>query len=378
MSFYAGGEYLCLVVCEALQEAGYNVCLATQDFDPHTVQRIYGLGEVMRQCEWIEIPRFNARGSPLRTVQRIVLARQLWHMFRDNELDIGISTQSSPFILNQRLYHFVYNADDVFNYPRFAAPLDRRSQKKWPQAGYYATLRQAKKMLWERDGPHNDWFFAVGTGVLEGLRARRYRNSSLTFPPCRTSFSPKYPKQRRVVQFARIIPDKRLEVYSELASRLPDQEFILVGKRDQLTDSLYPRYADSIISELPKNVTYIDATTRERPDLLEDSQVCIYTGQERGIILSIIEAMSAGCIPFAPAGTGGADVLKAAQVGVAYRNVDEAVVQLHKHLDIETPHQTIIEISNRARKFGPGPFKDWIKAVASLDKSSTVPDYWPA
>lgn len=378
MSFYAGGEYLCLVVCEALQEAGYHVCLASQSFDPPEVERIYGMGRVMQKCDWIQIPKFKASFSHFMIPQQLAFSRRVWPMFQKDDPDIVFSTQSSPFFLRERMFHFVYNADDLFAYPAYASPIDRHRSSKGFHKAYFAILHRTKKLFWDRQFVRNDWFFAIGTRVLQDLRSRLYLNSSLTFPPCRINFRPKASKKRQVVQFARIIPDKRLELYVQIASKLAEYDFILVGRRDSLSERFYPGYADKLLSTFPKNLTYIEATMRERPDLLEESQVYVYTGRERGIILTMIEAIAAGCIPFGPIETGAADVLEAAQVGVVFGSIDEAISKLRLTLERELGQNEVSQISEKAKRFAPDTFKHWIARIANLEKAAvSISDYWP-
>ena len=205
MSFYAGGEYLCLTVCEALQELGYRVSLASHSFNPSEFDRIYGLGQVMLKCNLVSIPQFRPAIPRLQVLQRLDYSRRVWRMFRNTDADVVFSTQSSPFIVPRRMFHFVYSAGDLFSYPHAAAPL------MVPVAGnllskiYVDGLRRAKKLVWGKP-PSLDWFFAVGSNVLRDIRKKGYNNSSLAFPPCRVGFHPRFPKKQQVVQAARIIP----------------------------------------------------------------------------------------------------------------------------------------------------------------------------
>jgi glycosyltransferase involved in cell wall biosynthesis len=274
------------------------------------------------------------------------------------------------------MFHFLYSVGDLFSYPHAAAPL------VVPIAGttlakiYVDGLRRAKKLLWGKQ-PSRDWFFAVGSNILRDIRKRGYNNSSLAFPPCRVSFHPRFPKKKQVIQVARIIPDKRLELYCEIASRLPDYRFLLVGKIDQLSASAFPGYAKRILSRLPRNVIYVDAFLRDCPELLEESMVYLYTGIEPGIGLAMVEAMAAGCIPFSPGEVGAADVLKASGAGVLYRSSDEVVAKIAWLMKQEHDDEEFNAISKTAGKFSPEVFKEWIKKVASLDSNARVSDSWP-
>ncbi len=300
LSSYAGGEYLCLNVCEALQEMEYHVSLACDVFRPSDIERIYGLGRVMEKCSHVRIPEFRAPIQRFMVLQRLLYAIRVWPMLRDTDADIVFSTQSSPFIIPQRIFHFVYNADDLFSYPPAATPPNHHHTDKGPRKLYFDAMKKATRFLWRKRPESQDWLFAIGSNVLGDLRKRGYRNSSLAFPPCRVNFKPRFPKKKQVVQAARIIPEKRLELYFDIASRLPEYRFYLVGRDAPLSRKLYPGYSTRLLSRLPRNVTYVDAFVRERPELLEESKVYVYTGAERGIGLALVEAIAAGCIPFLP------------------------------------------------------------------------------
>ena len=297
-------------------------------------------------------------------------------MFRNTDADVVFSTQSSPFIVPRRMFHFVYSAGDLFSYPHAAAPL------MVPVAGnllskiYVDGLRRAKKLVWGKQ-PSLDWFFAVGSNVLRDIRKKGYNNSSLAFPPCRVGFHPRFPKKQQVVQAARIIPDKRLDLYFDIASRLPDYRFILVGKNDQLSESAFPGYAKRILSNLPRNVVYVDALMRDRPELLEESKIYLYTGMEPGIGLAVVEAMAAGCIPFSPVEVGAADVLKASGVGELYRSTDEAVTKITMLMKRKFDDEEFNAIAKSAGRFSPETFKRWIKQITRLDDGTRVQDVRP-
>ena len=373
LSFYAGGEYLCLTVCEALQESGYRVTLASHSFNPSEFERIYGLGEVIRKCNLVTIPQYTPVAPRFQVLQRLDYSRHVWRMFRNTDAAIVFSTQSSPFVIPRRIFHFVYSADDLFSYPHAAAPLEVSKVGNPLRKIYVDSLGRGKKLLWGKQ-PSQDWFFAVGSRVLRDIRKKGYNNSSLAFPPCRMNFHPRFPKKKQVVQIARILPVKRLELYFDVASRLPDYKFFLIGRYDQLLESAFPGYVKQILSRLPKNVTYVSALTRDRPDLIEESKVYLYTGIEPGIGVAMMEAMAAGCIPFSPDDVGAADVLKASGVGSLYRSAEDAAAKISLSLEQEQDDEEFTRISNSAVRFGPGAFKRWIKSIASSETKEGMPD----
>jgi len=360
---------------------GYRVSIACDLFNPSDIQRIYRLGQVMDRCDHVQIPEFRANPRFLAPLQRLSYARRVLQMFRDTDANIVFSTQSSPFVLPKKIFHFVYNAIDLYGYPPAAAPLRLHHPWEIRRSGLRdiivdvlkeparEVLRQTSRLVWRKRREGQDWFFAIGSIVLTDIREKGYANSSFAFPPCRIDFAPKFPKKKQVVQAARIVPEKRLELYLEIASRLPDYMFILIGKNPQKLRELYPGYSHRLLSRMPRNMTYIDALVHERPEVLEESRVYLYTGIEAGIGLAVVEAVAAGCIPFSPRNAGAIDILRALGVGDTYFGADEAATKIRATLEGEVRPDEITEMSQRAQRFGPEAFKTWVKAIVQATKA---------
>ncbi len=366
MSYYAGGELLCLYVCKALQEIGYKVTLACDVFSPADAERFFGLGNVVQQCDHRKVAVFSPILPYFVSLQRIPYAMRMRTMLSKTNADAVFSTQSSSFYIPKRkLFHFVYNILDLFNHPsgsNLSGPENTKEPIKKP---YYFLLRQVRRFFWNKYSPTPAIFFAVGSLVLQDLRERGYENSSLIFPPCRTSFKPRFPKKKQVVQYTRILPNKRIELFSEIARLLPQYPFYLVGRTPLERSGVNHEYSQRIIRDLPRNVTYVDALTRERPDLLEESKVYLYTGTEAGIGVALVEAIAAGCIPFSPYGVGAVDIIQAAGVGQLFDSAQQAAERIEMTLEDEQPAQEIYGISDKASMFSPESFEEQIKKLVS-------------
>jgi len=366
MSYYAGGELLCLYVCKALQEAGYKVTLACDVFSPVDAERFFGLGSVVQQCGYRKIGKFSPPLPYFVSLQRIPYAIRMRTLLGKTNADVVFSTQSSSFYIPKRkLFHFVYNVLDLFNHPS-GSNLSGTARSKEPiKKPYYFFLRQVRRIFWDRYSPTPAIFFAVGSLVLRDLKERGYENSRLIFPPCRTSFKPKFPKKKQVVQYTRILPNKRIDLFSEIARLLPQYAFYIVGRTPQERSGVNHEYSQRILRGLPRNVTYVDALTRERPDLLEHSKVYLYTGTEAGIGVALVEAIAAGCIPFSPYGVGAVDIIETAGVGHLFGSAQEAAKKIETVLETEQTTKEIYGISDKARMFSPEKFEEQIKQIVS-------------
>lgn len=365
LSYYAGGELLCLYVCKALQELGYTVTIACDIFSPADVERFYGLGDVLRKCKHMRIDIFSPVFPFLVSLQRIPYAIRMRTLLRRTKAEVTFSTQSTCFYIpNGRLFHFVYNILDLFNHPPGSNLSGPENSNEPGKTVYYFLLRQLKKLVWDRYAPKPVCFFALGSLVLKDLKEKGYQNSTMIFPPCRTSFKPALPKKKQVVQYTRILPNKRIELLSEIARLLPQYPFYLVGRTPSDRDDSN-EYSRKVLSGLPKNVTFVNALTRERPDLLENSKVYLYTGSEAGIGMALVEAISAGCIPVSPRGVGAADIIEAAGIGELFDTPHEAAESIRSILEADQTSEEVHEISRKASLFSPEAFEKRIKELAS-------------
>lgn len=280
--------------------------------------------------------------------------------------EVVFSTQSSSFYIpNRRLFHFVYNILDLFNHPTSSSLSGLENSKRPAKAPYYFLLRQVRRLFWDRYAPKPTCFFAVGSSVLKDLRNRGYQNSRMIFPPCRTSFKPSLPKKKQVVQYTRVLPNKRIELFSEIARLLPEYPFYLVGRASSAGYHESTEYSQKVLRGLPRNVTFVNALTRDRPDILEESKVYLYTGSEAGIGVALVEAISAGCVPVSPRGVGAADVIEAAGIGQLFDSPQQAADSIRLILESDQTPEQIYEISRKASLFGPEIFEELIKKLAA-------------
>ena len=90
--------------------------------------------------------------------------------------------------------------------------------------------------------------------------------------------------------------------------------------------------------------------------------------------IAVMEALSAGCMPVAPAEGGAAEVIAAANVGSRYTTIEEAVNFIRSEMD-EMPEitrrsvqkLTPNEIAERARIFNLESFQTRIENVMSSE-----------
>jgi glycosyltransferase involved in cell wall biosynthesis len=370
LSVYAGGEYLCFSACKILQDLGYHVYLLSDVFEPPKAEALYGMGAVLSKCTHLQLPK-PATGlhRSLLVLERLVYTIRLARFANSlskRDFEFVLNTQSSVFSFpGRRLYHFVYELSDLFSYPvpvaKSAIPRGGRAKRL-----YFSVLKILFGAFAQQ--PRPTFFFVTGHGVLEGLRKLGFTNSSFIYPPSRV-FKPGLPKKREIVQACRIAPEKRLEFMFDTARRLPQYKFCLVGRDSEANRLSNPGYAEKVLANLPPNVAYIESSIRERPELLTYSQVYFHTGLERGMLLVLIEAMSAGCVLVVPEEGVAGEIVRASEIGYTYHTIEQAADKLRIAIDNKSQWNPS-EISLRAKQFGPESFETLIRGLVAEPRSS--------
>jgi glycosyltransferase involved in cell wall biosynthesis len=359
---FGGGEYLCLCVCQTLQQEGYKVKILTDTYRPDVAEQVYSMGKVLADCEHIPIQGFHAKNLlpklTLIGVQRIIWARKLLKEVNGIAADVIFVTQPSWFQFRQsKRYDFMYNFRDLFTYP----VLPGRSNRKHIVHRLYLTmLKQLRNLLIGR--PVVKRFLALSNMIYRDLLKSGIVNAEMIFPPARLDvFYPKQ-KKRQIVISCRIDPAKNLEGYFTIAKELPKEKFLLVTRDNETTRLAHPGYAEKLLAKKPANVELVNSVTKNVPETIEESLVYLYTGIEPGIGIAIMEACGAGCIPMAPHIGGGGEIVRALGAGQVFDSYPDAVRRLK--LILEQPEPSPDEIRQMAlKRFGMERFQTRIREL---------------
>src|SRR5712691_3729388 len=357
LSIYMGGELLCLQVCRALLQAGYKVTLYSDTNNPGKADEVYpGMGEVLSECRHIPSNTTHRSIPGIAVIKDSKDIRKTESNFREIAPNVTFCTQSSPFHVPSRLYHFIYHGTDLFQYS--ASYLSSSFPRQKLPHGYITVKRGLNDFLRKIlriMPPSPDWYFALSPSILERLRSNGYRNSSLIFQPC-TQFQPRQ-KKEQVIQVTRLIPEKRVEIFLEAARRLPEYRFILLGR----TKPGLEAYARDIERRIPANVAYFKTTLRQTPHLIEESKVYLYTGAETAMPLITVEAISAGCYPIVAKNTGPEETIRSLGIGETFDSVDDLIPTIRRVMEEPT---NPLEISQKAKPFSPERFEEKILDIA--------------
>jgi len=354
LTVYGGAEILALHVVKSLQDRDFLVSLVCDNFNPEEVERNFGMGKVLRACRPIIVPRFKPLLPRLLTAQKMRYAHNLMKMLKTLRPDVAFSTQSALyFIPDIPTYHILYDLVDLLEIlpgGRLRGPLASLWKKP-----YYDFL----KRYLNPDFTANRVFIPLSGALEKDVRKLGYSHTGVVFPPCDMIFKPRQ-KKKQVCVVTRIAPQKNVEDFIRVASRLVDYKFVLVGTHSDVNSA----YTHRVLSAASRNVEFIDARIRDRPELVEESKVYLYTSLEPGVGIALGQAFGAGCIPVTPAWGGGAEMVKATGVGFTFKTLEEAERVTLEALECENERYKPDYIASKAVIFSSETFEKQIARIA--------------
>src|SRR3989454_9628472 len=291
-----------------LQELDFEVSIVTDNYNPAEIERNFRMGKVLENTKPILVPPFKPVLSRFLALQHLRYSERVMRVLRGLQQDIAFSTQSVIYYIpNVTTYQIVYDMADLFEIVPDGGPLSSVWKKP-----YYSMLRRRLSP----ESMNHRYFVPLSHALEQHLEKLRLPHSPVVFPPCDMIFKAR-PKKKQVCLVTRIAPQKNVEEFMRIAQKVQGYEFILVGAESEKGS----RYSRKMLSNKPENVRYIEARIRDRPELVEESKVYLYTSNEPGIGIALGQAMGAGCIPITPAWGGGGEMVLASQVGHTYRTI---------------------------------------------------------
>ena len=360
LTIYGGAEIIALHIIKTLQELDFEVSIVTDHYNPAEVERNYRMGKVLENCKPILVPAFKPILSRFLAVQHLRYGEKVMRVLQGLHPDIAFSTQSVIYYIpGVKTFQIVYDMADLFEVVPDGGPLSSVWKKP-----YYRMLRRRFSL----ESMSNRYFVPLSHALEQRLENLGLPHSPVVFPPCDMIFKAR-PKKKQVCLVTRIAPQKNVHEFMLIAQRAPELRFILVGAEADKD----PGYVRRILSIKPQNVEYVEVRIRDRPELLEESKVYLYTSREPGIGIALGQAMGAGCIPVTPANGGGAEMIAQSEVGYIYRSVGEGVQVVTKALESVQPQDSPTYIAERAQMFSSKSFNGKIAKLAMSPEGISGP-----
>ncbi len=275
MSSMGGGERLCCETMRALVNQGHELTLLSGEFEPDRLEQFFGYEGLF---ERLQVKTYSADpGQGFGTYKHL-----LWH-----------AKAQKRFISQSSQYDLIFSTQDAGYFPDISKPVIQwgyfpnslsRGLYSWPMRVHYSRkIRRIGLVLAisEYSKSHFDKAWKVPT--------------KLVYPAC-NMVQPSSIRRNVVVTAARAVPEKRLELFWEVARVCPNYEFVLLMTQDPR----FVKYSLTLQSTAPVNGRVILNPNREiYQETLGKSRIYLHLMKAEHFGITIVEAMSAGCVPVA-------------------------------------------------------------------------------
>ena len=357
---YGGAEIIALHIIKTLQDLDFEVSIVTDNYHPAEIERNYRMGKILENTKPILVPPFKPVLSRFLALQHLRYSQGVMRTVSGLHPDIAFSTQSVIYhIPSVKTFQILYDMADLFEIVPDGGPLSSVWKKP-----YYWVLRRTLNP----DKMRNRCFVPLSHALEQRLDSIGLPHSSVVFPPCDMIFRVR-PKKMQICLVTRMASQKNVHEFMRIAQRVPRCKFILVGaEADKDRD-----YTQRVLFIKPQNVEYFEARIRDRPELVEESKVYLYTSREPGIGIALAQAMGAGCIPVTPDTGGGAEVILESGVGYTYRSVADAAQIVKNAVESTQPLDGPSTISMKAQMFSSEVFQTEIGKLVTSFANERIP-----
>ena len=354
MSVMGGGERVAIhSIKEALRE-GHEVYLACERFDVDAFEDFFGVQGLFQNVRLLTYSPFR----PL--VRRAVLYQRLiYHQLR-----------LRPIVSKRQHFDLILNTAEVANHPAARLPavqycyfpeyfnhLESNALPKLWRLYYWPA-----KVFYHSRVNHIDRLLAVSDFTREFVKEKWGRDSTTLYPPCPVDLYSglrDYPKENLVITVGRIGPEKRMELFLDIARRMPRVKFAIIGSVPVERRS----YSDMLREAAPSNVSFVLAPLRKVKDLLGRAKVYAHCALNEHFGITIVEAMAAGCVPVVH-DSGGAREIVTNNVGYKWDTVSEATRQITNLIEDDALRRKFSQAAvARSSLFRPEAFESGMAKV---------------
>lgn len=287
MNWVGGAEWVTVNMINSLKEKGYDIVVySAEKINVNQILEVYG-----RKISFNKEVHFYP----------YIFNPQDWQSIYSN-------------ILRSRLFKFKC---DIL--------IDTFSNKPWPwvdviyfQAGtyvssfpnglkslYFLPFKTASLELNKGLNNQNKKAAACSQFVANQIKNAIGLNVEVLHPPVSDFFkvSDVHPELRRniVVTVSRLVKDKRLDIIPQIAKLTSDNLFFVIAGYCRSYEALISMRKRILELGVERKILLIPNVTRERlRELLQKSKVYLHTAEKEAFGISIIEAMSSGCVPIVP------------------------------------------------------------------------------
>jgi glycosyltransferase involved in cell wall biosynthesis len=192
------------------------------------------------------------------------------------------------------------------------------------------------------------------------------RQSMTVYPPCPveafSEFSRVQSRENLVLTVGRIVPEKRLHLFVELARIVPNTRFVAIGSVSDERSAYY----EQLKRMAPENVSFVLSPLRKARDLLGRAMAYVHCAENEHFGITIVEAMAAGCVPIVHDSGGPREIVNK-DVGFRWRDLATAARQIAMLSENDNLRRELSAGSSaRAKQFRPEVFESKMANVLRM------------
>jgi alpha-1,2-mannosyltransferase len=350
LNICGGGEWVALCIINGLRQEGHKVIVLTDErIDQAKFKRTFGQ-ELMTDEEIIFPFHFFRRGDAHNVYTDMISCYVL-----KSKCDLVIDTFTCLVLPGTDIVYMHY---PLFNQ---STPLTN-TFSRLKIALYFLPYRAYEKQTIKRT---KQIIFANSMFTSNAIKNNLGLNSQILYPPVSSFFLQTekmiadYKRLNQVVTVSRFAPEKNLDLIPQIAKRVPDVKFLIIGN---LHHKRVYSQLQKLIRELEVEQRVILMTDVSKPllkQILLDSKIYLHCAVNEHFGISLIEAMACGCLPIANDSGGPKESVPDS---LRYSSLDDAVSKINTNIRDWSP-QKAQEMHNRALKFSQENFSKQLQAA---------------
>jgi glycosyltransferase involved in cell wall biosynthesis len=347
LNFSGGAERLCMYLIEALRRKHHNVVLATLDrTDWAALEKAFGVSFKPDK----EIYLFSSMPRiPTLTIRQAFVA-----LFYVLELSWLISKKEFDLLINMR-GEIVDSIGDIVYVNSVPLKLMHKYPEIQPRQGTQWKLYSRVYSFIMRSQRKGENTIVANSSFTGNIIQENLNKKALIVYPAidveNTTPTTQANREDLVITISRLRSAKKLDIIPEIAQRVSNAKFALIGNADRDSTELLARIAQENMAlglkdrvQIFKNVSFGFILRK-----MQVAKAILQTQPTEAFGMAIVEAMASGCVPVVPrAGGPWYDILHQKQgwYGYSYRNAEEAAELLKMLLEDD---QLRAEVSARAQ-----------------------------
>jgi alpha-1,2-mannosyltransferase len=361
MGVFGGGERVALHSIIAALEGGHEVYLASENFNIAAFEDFFASPGLFAKVRMLTYPSFRPIAERMMLYQRLLYHE--WRLSRilprAGNVDLILSTQDAVYMPSVRIPTVQY-----CYFPEWFVHLESN-----PSSLFWRLYYMPGTLVYRSRVGRIDLLLSTSNFTKGFVKQKWGRDSTTLYPPCPVDLyrGPSGSKENLVVTIGRVVPEKRMNLFLEIARKLPQVKFAIIGSVAPERES----YLQHLNDTAPANVSFVMSPLRRVKDLLAKAKIYVHCALNEHFGISIVEAMAAGCVPVVH-NSGGPREIVTDNVGYKWNTVEEASNLIMNLTEDDSLRRELSDASAaRSKDFGPEAFESRLaKIFNEFEKSS--------